>query len=325
MLSKLKFHSFCAIKMILSFLLVFCFFVKCEAFDLNTIDESKIISEKNITIDNKYFIDNIKLAESSNKVYLIFEDAETLEATNEVGEKNISINFRPTPYKRRVKNISELYAMNLAYEDEFKNLMESLQRELGGKLVLRPSIKSQKRVQEKTQIELNGDYNKITDMWAASLIFPNEDKLLNAFEKIKNRDDVVKIRDRWNNPLPQGYRDIKLNFALSNGAIVELQLHHKAIMQVKNGIDHDIYEFVRSNKDNSEMKSYVERAKNLQIVLYESVWNGNFENINESAKKILEETTKDLAKQNCPKKSEIILNRLEEIFEYNFDKKSLNL
>ena len=112
--------------------------------------------------------------------------------------------------------------MNLAYKDEFNNLMESLQQELGGELVLRPSIKSQKRVQEKKQIELNGDYNKITDMWAASLVFPNEEELLTAFEKIKNRDDVVKIRDRWNNPLPQGYRDIKLNFALSNGAIVEL-------------------------------------------------------------------------------------------------------
>ena len=182
--------------------------------------------------------------------------------------------------------------MNLAYEDEFKNLMENLQNELGGELVIRPSIKSQKRVQEKTQIELNGDYSKITDMWAASLVFPNEKELLTAFEKIKNRDDIVKIRDRWNNPLPQGYRDIKLNFALSNGAIVELQLHHKAIMQVKNGIDHDIYEFVRSNKDSSEMKSCVERAKNLQIVLYESVWNGKFEKINEFTKKVLEETTK---------------------------------
>ena len=205
--------------------------------------------------------------------------------------------------------------MNLAYKDEFNNLMESLQQELGGELVLRPSIKSQKRVQEKTQIELNGDYNKITDMWAASLVFPNEKELLTAFEKIKKRDDIVKIRDRWNNPLPQGYRDVKLNFALSNGAIVELQLHHKAIMQVKNGIDHDIYEFVRSNKDNSEMKNNIERAKNFQVILYESVWNGKFEKINESAKKLLEETTKNLANQHSTKKSEILLNRLEKIYK----------
>ena len=92
-------------------------------------------------------------------------------------------------------------------------------------------------------------------------------------------------------------------------------------MQVKNGIDHDIYEFVRSNKDNSEMKSYVERAKNLQVVLYESVWNGKFEKIDGATKKVLEETTKNLANQHCPKKSEILLNRLERIFEYNFSEK----
>ena len=79
------------------------------------------------------------------------------------------------------------YAMNLAYEDEFKNLMKNLQKELGGKLVIRPSIKSKKRVQEKSQTELNGDYSKIMDMWAASLIFPNEKELLTAFEKIKFR------------------------------------------------------------------------------------------------------------------------------------------
>ena len=108
--------------------------------------------------------------------------------------------------------------------------MKNLQKESGGELLLRPTIKSKKRVQEKLQTELNGDYSKITDIWAASLIFPNEEELLTAFEKIKNRDDIIKIRDRWNNPLPQGYRDIKLNFSLSNGAIVELQLHHKAIM-----------------------------------------------------------------------------------------------
>ena len=58
---------------------------------------------------------------------------------------------------------------------------------------------------------------------------------------------------------------------------------------------------MRSNKDNSEMKIYVDRAKKIQVVLYESVWNGNFEKINESAKKRLEETTKKLAIQTSPK------------------------
>ena len=69
------------------------------------------------------------------------------------------------------------------------------------------------------------------------------------------------------------------------------------------------------------MKINVERAKNLQVVLYESVWNGKFANINESTKTILEETTKKLAVQTSPKKSGIILNRLEKFFEYNLDKR----
>ena len=68
MLSKIKFQSFYAVKMILSFLLVFCFFVKCEAFDLNPIDEPKIISTENIANDTKYFIDSLTLDESNDKL-----------------------------------------------------------------------------------------------------------------------------------------------------------------------------------------------------------------------------------------------------------------
>ena len=262
MFAKLKNFSVLSI-----FLLAFCIFLNC-------ISSEPKISEENFIVNDALIINCV-----------IFEYDEIFEAVNEFGEKNISINFRPTPYKRKIKNILELYAMNLAYEDEFKNLMKNLQSEVGGELLIRPEIKSQQRVLEKFATELKGDFEKISDILAASLVFDNEKNLLAAFEKIKNRDDVVKIKNRWSKPLPNGYRDIKINFSLSNGAIVELQLHHKAIMQVKNGIDHDIYAFIRTNEKNFAMKNLVDRARNFQIILYESVWSGKFEKISVTAKK----------------------------------------
>ena len=60
--------------MILSLFIAFCFFVKCEAFDLSIIEESKVILTENVS--NKSFIDNVELAETSNKAYLIFKDYE---------------------------------------------------------------------------------------------------------------------------------------------------------------------------------------------------------------------------------------------------------
>ena len=85
----------------------------------------------------------------------------------------------------------------------------------------RPHIKKETRVREKTKNDYNGDYSRVTDMFAASLIYPDEKSLLATFNKIKNREDVIRIRDRWHKPTVDGYRDIQLNILLSNGAIYD--------------------------------------------------------------------------------------------------------
>ena len=234
-----------------------------------------------------------------------------------MGAKNLPVIVRPHIYQKNVKNIKDLYALNMAAEDEFNNLMADLQTELGGELKKRPGIKKEARVREKAKLELNGDYSAITDMWAATLVFPDEESLLAAFDELKKRDDVVLIKDRWHNPLPQGYKDIQMNIILSNGAICELQLHHKAVMEVNNGLDHYVYEFRRANMKNPKMKIYVERALDFQKLLYKSVWDGKFAEIDQSTKKLLEKTAKQLATQKSPERAEILLKRLERILKNN--------
>ena len=162
-----------------------------------------------------------------------------------------------------------------------------------------------------------GDYSQITDMWAASLIYPDEESLLAAFEKIKKRDEVIWINDHWNNPLPQGYRDIHLCLILSNGAIVELQMHHQAIWEISHTIDHKIYEFVRSNMKKPNMQDCVQRARNCQKILYASVWNGKFAEIDAETKKALDEITLKLSRQTSPKKAALVLDELEKLLNDN--------
>lgn len=253
----------------------------------------------------------LDVIERGDGTYTVIDGNRTLAALKELGAKNISVIVHPHPYQKDVKNIKDLYALNRAAEGEFKSLMQDLQQELGGTLKQRPYIKKEKRVREKVKNEYGGDYSYVTDIWAASLIFPNEEELLAAFEKIKKHDEVIWINDRWKNPLPQGYKDIQFCLILSNGAIVELQLHHQAAFELNTTIDHSIYEFVRSNMKKTKMQDCIQRARNCQKILYASAWNGKFAELDDSTKKDLGQITAKLANQTSPKKASAVLDELE--------------
>ena len=345
MFCRLNFQKF---SMLLIFsVLVFCFSVKCEAEELDPIAAQHLLTTKDTIIvpleklrltekikpeifEKAMYFMNLRIAdknypkrapldviERGDGTYSVIDGNTTLAALKELGAKNFPVIVHPYPYQKDVKNIKDLYALNEAAETEFKTLMQDLQQELGGKLTQRPYIKKKKRVREKTKTEYNGDYSCVTDMWAASLIYPNEESLLTAFEEIKKRDEVIWINDRWNNPLPQGYKDIQLCLILSNGAIVELQMHHQAILEVNTTIDHYIYEFVRTNMKKPKMQDCIQRAKNCQKILYTSVWNGKFAEIDAKTKKALGEITLKLSKQTSPKKASAVLDELEKFLNDN--------
>ena len=327
--------------------IIFCFLFKIEAAELDPIAAQHIFTTKNSiivpieklrpsekitpegTAEAMYFMKKrisgeqkekrqpLDVIERGDGNYTIIDGNRSFAALKELGAKNLPVIVHPLPYQKDVKNLKQLYALNLAAEDEYNNLMDDLQKNLGGELLKRSGIKKEKRVREKAKLEYNGDYSAITDMWAATLVFPDEKSLLNAFDELKKRDDVIWTNDRWNNPLPQGYKDVQLCIILSNGAICELQLHHKAVMEVNHTLDHYVYEFRRSNFKNSKMKSCVERALNFQKFLYETVWDGRYSQLDAETKKLLSETAKKLATEKSPINAEILLKRLEDTLRNN--------
>ena len=331
---------FVKLRLIILALIMFCICVECEAaeFDIFITKGAEIISveklrpaekvtskeilsaKKKIELarDNKKLLEPLAVIERGDGNYTIIEGSEIFAAMKELGAESLPVIVHSHAYQKNVKTIEDLYKLNLAAEEEFHLLMKNLQEEYGGELTKRPHIKSEARVREKTKLELNGDYSQITDMFAASLIYPDEESLLATYDKIKNRADVICIEDRWHKPLPGGYRDIQLNIILSNGAICELQLHHAATMQIKETLDHPLYEFVRSNRKNPAMEKYVARAVSIQKILYESVYDGTFSNVSDYDKKILEDTAKKISKQKSPLILERLLNRMERILKYNF-------
>lgn len=327
--------------LVLVFAVIFGSCVKCAAEDLDPIAAQYLSTTKNTIIvpidklrpsekitpeSTAEEIQNLKVKPADKKsakrapldviergdgTYVIMDGNRTFAALKELGAKNLPVIVHPLPYQKDVKNIKDLYALNEAAEGEFKNLLQTLQAEYGGEIKMRPTIKDEKRVRQKAKLELNGDYSQVTDLWAASLVFDNVDDVLAAASEIESRDDVIWILDRWNNPLPQGYRDFQLSLILSNGAIVELQLHYKPIFEVDVNIDHKIYEFVRSNFKKPNMQNYIRRAKDCQKVLYDMAMDGRFSALDDSTKRILLQIATELSTQTSPKKADIALNKLE--------------
>ena len=176
-----------------------------------------------------------------------------------------------------VKDYETLIEKNLEVKDEFHKIMHKLNKKLGSQLLERKTLKNESRIKEKAMNDYCGDYSRVIDVNAASLIFEDEKELSEAHEFFSNEKNVVRIKDRWNTPNESGYKDINISWELSNGVVAEIQLHHKTIMKIKNEVGHLLYEFIRINERKEDFIPHIKRAKEISRLLYASGLNGKYE------------------------------------------------
>ena len=247
--------------------------------------------------------------------YCVFDGNNTYSALKELGAKNVPVTILKVPYQKDIKGFEDLMAKNSEAQAEFHELMSSLSYELNAKLLERPGLKNEARIHEKVKNSFDGDYSKVIDVLAATLIFKSESELLNAVEKLKEKNYVVHLYDRWNKIRDDGYRDYIIYVRLSNGIIAELQLHHEKIIEVKNSVAHSLYEFIRSNQVKDEMLQYVKQANEIHRRFYEIALNGKFEALNPKLKALASELARSLSASKTPEEAALLLNRLEMIFD----------
>jgi hypothetical protein len=187
--------------------------------------------------------------------YSIADGNHTYTALNEAGALSVPVKVEPVR-NRAVTNIDTLYAEATKAEPEFNSLMGELQSQLGGELLMRPEMKTAESVNRKAlnPDDYNGDYSRVVDVLGGSLIFETEEDLLRAVESLRDDNRIVRIKDRWSKSTPEGYRDYLLNVRLPGGYVGELQVHHRAIMEVKNSIGHDFYKLAGMLHDRGEEK-----------------------------------------------------------------------
>ncbi|GMI00105.1 hypothetical protein TrST_g4277 [Triparma strigata] len=104
-------------------------------------------------------------------------------------------------------------------------------------------LKGRERTEEKVKNEYDGNHLCMLDLVRCSIIVETEEQLAGVLEKMLAMGIVVRLKNRFANPLPTGIRDCLMNVRVS-GHICEVQLHLAPIIKEK-GAMHEFYNFFR--------------------------------------------------------------------------------
>ncbi|MDK9739056.1 RelA/SpoT domain-containing protein [Vibrio sp. D404a] len=143
-------------------------------------------------------------------------------------------------------------------------------------------VKSQARAEEKIALELNGDVTKITDLARATIIANDVESLVEVYEAVSREADVVKVKNKFKSPADSGYRDLNLLVRLpKTNIIAEVQLHLKAIADVKSGPEHELYEIIQGIERNALAQNrslndieaaQINNLRSQSLELYQQAW-----------------------------------------------------
>ncbi|GMH54520.1 hypothetical protein TrST_g12175, partial [Triparma strigata] len=104
-------------------------------------------------------------------------------------------------------------------------------------------LKGRERTVEKIKNECEGNYKCMLDLVRCSIIVETEVQLAGILEIMLGMGIVVRLKNRFANPLPTGIRDCLMNVRVG-GHICEVQLHLAPIIKEK-GAMHEFYNFFR--------------------------------------------------------------------------------
>ncbi|RSD29921.1 phosphoribosylglycinamide formyltransferase [Vibrio pectenicida] len=143
-------------------------------------------------------------------------------------------------------------------------------------------IKSAQRASEKIIHELNGQTERITDLARATIVANDIESLMSVYEVLNRETTLVKVKNRFKKPAASGYRDLNLLVQLpKTNLVAEVQLHLKAIADVKNGPEHDLYESIQTierqaalqNRILSEFElAQIRSMRTESKALYQNAW-----------------------------------------------------
>lgn len=152
---------------------------------------------------------------------------------------------------QKLLNLGRGIGTQLGYEtvlpDTDHKKLEDRLKKPGGVVMLTP-IKSEKRAAEKVDAWFGGDWTKLTDAVRATVAVDSPHELQKVVEQMRKNgvEFARQPKDRMNNPLSTGYRDLVTHIKMPNGMVAEVQLHLKPMLLAKEfGGGHKHYEAIR--------------------------------------------------------------------------------
>ncbi|RJX72943.1 phosphoribosylglycinamide formyltransferase [Vibrio sinensis] len=143
-------------------------------------------------------------------------------------------------------------------------------------------VKSSHRAKEKIALELNNQPERITDLARATIVANDVASLMEAYEVLSRETTIVRVKNRFKKPVASGYRDLNILVKLpKTNLIAEVQLHLKAIADVKSGPEHKLYEQIQYIERNAaidarELSQFelaqIQTIRSQSRELYQNAW-----------------------------------------------------
>ncbi|WP_137297226.1 GTP pyrophosphokinase [Psychromonas sp. SP041] len=183
--------------------------------------------------------------------------------------------------KQPFNSLEKAYEIANPARDELELALSEISHSYGVSYINAP-IKTKERSYQKSEHEFGGDETQITDIVRGSFVTDSIKDVNFVFNKIQERLEVVKVKNRFNEPVRSGYRDLSLLVMLpKTKMIAEIQIHLSEISKIKSGAEHDVYEIIQKierlaqaeNRPLSKIEeSQIAKARNESRILYEKAW-----------------------------------------------------
>eukprot|EP00948_MAST-09A_sp_MAST-9A-sp1_P001807 g1807.t1 len=172
--------------------------------------------------------DDKHLQQEKTTLYDIYSHAE-----NTVGE-----------YDQFLNKVCSNVGLKTDDDAKFEGKILTLTKDKNFKVLTRPPLKSKNRCKEKADNEYAGDVSRLVDIVRCSVVVDNEHDLSEVAKHLLEQNVVVRFKNRFREPLWNGYRDALFNIKIGN-FICEVQLHLTACLSKKEE-SHKYYEFFRT-------------------------------------------------------------------------------
>jgi len=179
---------------------------------------------------------------------------------------------------QKSSNLDELYKAAKVANEELVPMTKKFAIETEGEAGFRNGLKEKERAIEKINADYEGIASKLLDIAGSKVVYNTVDDLYKALENFHKEYKILKFKDRIQNPLSSGYRDILMNIEMKNGHVVEFRLHLKEIDDATI-IGHKLYqqrrilEAISTTRDLTvdEMKTMF-KLINAEKELYNNAW-----------------------------------------------------